>query len=252
MRMAAALSTISERLCNDFFKPCYLPQSSEAGETMKEILGKQCVASFQKERITRALLLSTYSPKEVDEAITKAVHKASDGVCELLSLIGGGEDSFRKEIKALFYEAANLWKEAQYSTKVVVASTTDYWEDWRWDDLEEFSSAVSETKPPSVLSKFESLNLFPCVIVPEIDHTVNNGCMLWADQNTVIAAEQEYAQCQVKRPNKPRKSSYAGTRRFSSDATSGAKSDERPTFLDAKQRAAQTEGSQPQSGNSGG
>ena len=250
--MAAALSTLSERLCNDFFKPCYPPQSSEAGETMKEIQGKQYVASRQKERIARALLLSAYSPKEVDEAITKAVHETSDEVCELLSLIGGGEDLFRKEIKALFYEAANLWKEAQYSTKMVEASTTDDWEDWHWNDLEEFGSRVSETKAGSVLSKFESLNLFPCVVVPEIDHTVNQGCMLWADQNTVIAAEQEYAQCQVKRPNKARKPSYGGTRRFSSDATSGAKSDERPTFLDTKQKAAQTEGSQPQSGKSGG
>ncbi|MCJ1268927.1 hypothetical protein MMC22_008815 [Lobaria immixta] len=240
MRMAAALHTLANQLCYGFFKPCYLPESSEAGQTLKEVLDQQYVSDPQKERTTRALLLSTYSLKEVDEAIKEAVQETTDRVHKLLNLIGGGEDSFRKEIKALFHEAANLWKEAQYSTKMVEASTTEDYDHWPWDKFDDFTSAVSETKSQPMLPKFEAINLFPCVYVPEIDHTVDNGCMLWPSQNTVIAAEQELAGLSVKRP-KTRKPSFAGGRRFSSDGVNGVKSDERPAFLGEKQRATKTE-----------
>lgn len=239
--MAAALHTLSDQLCNVFFKPCYLPELSEAGQTLKEVLGQQYSSDPQKERTTRALILSTYSSQEVDEAIKEAVQETTDQVCKLLNLIVGGEDSFRRDIKVLFFEAARLWKEAQYSSKMVEASTTEDYEDWPWDKFDDFTSAVSETKSQPVLPKFEAINLFPCVYVPEINHTVDNGCMLWPSQNTVIAAELELAQSLMKRPTKTRKPSFGGGRRFSSDGVSGVKSDERTTFLDEKQKAIKTE-----------
>lgn len=252
MRMAAAMHILADRLCNNFFRPCYLPEYSAAGDPMKEILGQQYYTNPQRERVMRSLLLSTYSPKKTDEAIKQAVQETSEEVCQLLGLIGGGEESFRKEIKALFYEAANVWKEAQYSHNMVEASTTEDYADWEWEKLEDFTSAVGEIKPQSTLPRFEMLNLFPCIYVPEIDHTVDSGCVLWPAQSTVIAAEQEFTNCPVKKP-KPRKPSFAGGRRFSSqsEGANGIKSDER-TFLEAKQRTAQTEGDQVPNGKSGG
>ena len=77
----------------------------------------------RKERITRALFLSTYAPEEVDTAIKQAVDTASKDVLELLSPIGANEP-FRKDLEKLFYEAAGVWREAQQSTKMVEASVT--------------------------------------------------------------------------------------------------------------------------------
>ena len=145
-----------------------------------------------------------------------------------------------------------MWKEAQYSQKMVEASTTEDYADWQWDKIETFTSAVGEIQQQSDLARFEFLNLFPCISVPEIEHTVDSGCVLWPTQNTVIAAEQEFIKCLVRKP-KPRKPSFVGVRRLSSqsDGANGVKSDERPTFLDTKQRAAQTEGGQAPNGKSG-
>lgn len=250
MRMAAAMHILADRLCNIFFRPCYLPEYSDAGDPMKEILVQQ---NPQKERVMRSLLLSTYPPKIVDEAIKQAVQETTEEICQLLSLIGGGEESFRRDTKSLFSDAANVWKEAQYSRKMVEASTTEDYTDWHWDKLETFTSAVGEIKQQSGLPRFEMLNLFPCIFVPEIEYTVDSGCVLWPTQNTVIAAEQEFSKCPVRKP-KPRKPSFVGGRRMSSqsDGTNRVKSDERSPFLDTKQRAAQTEGGQAPNGKSGG
>lgn len=238
--MAAAMHTVADRLCNNFFIPCYVPESSEAGETLNEILGKQFETSERKERITRALLLSTYTPSDFDKAIKQVVQETADEVCKLLNLIGGGEDSFHKEIKALFYEAANVWKEAQFSTKMVEASTREDETDWQWETLEDFTSPVGENQTQSTVEKVDPLNLFPCVYVPETEHIVNSGCVLWTTQYTVIAAQQEVARCRATRPKR-------GGRRQSSHGDGV-----RPAFLDAKERAAKTEEGQPPGGNSGG
>lgn len=253
MRMAATMHILADRLCNKFFRPCYLPEYSDADDPIKEILSHLCATDPQRERIMRSLLLSAYPPRIFEDVIKQAVQKTTDEVCQLLSLIGGGEEAFRKDIKSLFYEAANVWKEAQFSNKLVEASTTEDYEHWQWDKLDDFSSAVGDIKPQSILPRFETLNLFPCIHIPEIEHIVDNGCVLWPAQNTVIAAEQEFSKCLV-RKSKTRKPSFAGGRRLSSqsDGLNGTKSDERSTFLDIKQRAAQTEGGQDPNGNSGG
>lgn len=252
MRMAATMHILADRLCNNFFRPCYLPEYSDAGDPMKEILFQQYTTNPQRERIMRSLLLSVYPPKKIEDAIKQAVQETTEEVCQLLSLIGGGEEAFRKEIRSLFYGAANVWKEAQYSNKMVEANTIEDYEEWQWDKLDDFSSAVGDIKSQS-LPRFEMLNLFPCIHIPETDHTVDRGCVLWPAQNTVIAAEQEFTKCQMRKP-KTRKPSFAGGRRLSSqsDGTNGLKSDERPAFLDTKQRAAQREGNQAPDGKSGG
>ncbi|MCJ1462278.1 hypothetical protein MMC07_000878 [Pseudocyphellaria aurata] len=251
MRMAAAMHIVADRLCTNFFRPSYLPEYTDAGDPMKEILGQQYTNNKRRERMMRSLLLSTYSSKDIDEAIKQTVQDTSEDVCQLLSLIGGSAEGFQKDIKSFFSDAASVWKEAQCSNKMVEASTTEDYEDWQWDKLEDFTSAVGETEPQSTLPRFEALNLLPCIFVPEIQHTVDRGCVLWPSQNTVIAAEQEFTKCPVRKP-KIRKPSFAGGRRLSTQSDGlGVKSDERPAFLDTKQRATLTEAAQTTNGKRG-
>ena len=191
--MAACLHILARRLCTDFFKPCYIPESPTFGDAIQEILAQQLLTDVRKERITRALLLSTYRPEEVDATIEQAVDATSKEVLELLRPIGGTED-FRKDVVALFREAAGVWKEVQRSRKAVeVSMTDDITNSWKWSHLDELN--VAEIKGQPGLPKFDMLNLFPRMFVPEDQHTVNPGCVLWSHQNIVFAAEQELREC---------------------------------------------------------
>lgn len=197
--MAACLHLLARRLCTDFFKPCFLPESGAAGETIKEILIHQSLDNVRKERFTRALLLSTYEAEDVDATVAQAACIMSKVVLSLLSPMGGDE-AFRKEVEALFRDAADVWKEAQQSKKMVLASMEDDFTEWQWSHLEEFT--VAEVKVQPSLPKFEMLNLFPRVWVPEDGHIVNHGYVLWPHQNTVFAAEQEFRErMAIRRPN---------------------------------------------------
>ena len=197
--MAACLHLLARRLCIDFFKPFYVPESAVAGEVIKEILIQQSLDNIGRERLTRALLLSTYEPEDVDAIVTQTACIISKDVLTLLSPMGGDE-AFRKEVEALFREAADVWKEAQQSKKMVLASITDEYNDWQWSHLEDFT--VAEVKAQPSLPRFDMLNLFPRIWVPEDGHILNPGFVLWPHQNTVFAAEQELRErMAAKRPS---------------------------------------------------
>ena len=159
------------------------------GDAIQGILAQQLSTDVGKERITRALLLSTYGPKEVDAAIEQTVDFTSKEVVKLLSPMGGNEH-FRKDVEVLFREAAGVWKVAQHSRKAVEVSVMDDFKNsWQWSHLEDFT--VAEIKGQEEPPKFDMLNLFPRMFVPEDKHIVNPGCVLWPHQNTVFAAERE-------------------------------------------------------------
>ncbi|MCJ1247115.1 hypothetical protein MMC30_004326 [Trapelia coarctata] len=252
VRMAASLHIISRRLYTDFFKPCYIPESADVSEAIKEILAQHYMIDARKERITRALFLSTYAPEEVDTAIKQAVDTASKDVLELLSPIGGNEP-FRKDLEKLFNEAAGVWREAQQSTKMVQASVTDEFEDWSWAQLDEFTSAVTGTEAQQGFPKFDMLHLFPRICVPEDNHIVSSGYVLWPSQNVVFVAEQEFSQwIASKRFKGGRNGSLLGRpRRLSmrNNERNGAEPVEKHSFLET--RRPQTQGNQAQNGNRG-
>ena len=200
VRMAACLHILAHRLYRDFFKSCYMPESPAFGDAIQEILARHFSTDVGKERITRALLLSTYRPEEVNATIEQVVDGTSKKVLELLSPIGGNED-FRKDVKALFHEAAGLWKEAQHSRKAVdVSMMDDFTEGCQWSHLDEFTLAGIKGQPG--LRKFDMLHLFPRMFVPEDQHIVNPGCVLWPDQNVVFTAEQEHRESKAIRRSK--------------------------------------------------
>ncbi|MCJ1404993.1 hypothetical protein MMC11_008219 [Xylographa trunciseda] len=195
VRMAASLHLIAGQLCTSIFKPCYIPESADVSEAIKETLTQQNIDNPKKERLTRALLLSTYEPEDIDDAIKQAANSASENVRKILSSIGGNEE-FRKEIEKLFLDAAQVWKEAQHSTKMVEASMKDDdFHNWNWGELEEFTSAHAETEPQPALQSIHMLTLFPRVYVRDDKHIISSGFVLWDDAPIVFAAEQELREC---------------------------------------------------------
>ncbi|MCJ1389239.1 hypothetical protein MMC18_002095 [Xylographa bjoerkii] len=194
VRMAASLHVIAGQLCTNIFKPCYILESGEVSDAIMDILTQQFMDNTRKERVTRALLLSTFDPEDIKVATKQAASDASKKVLALLSWIGGNED-FRKDMEKFFLDAAELWTEAQHSTKMVEASMKDDLQNWTWRHLEEFTSAAADTKAQQALQPFNMLSLFPRVYVPEDKHIVFSGFVLWGDQSIVSAAEHELRGC---------------------------------------------------------
>ena len=159
---------------------------------MQEILAQQSMTNAGKEPIMRALLLSAYASEEVDAAIARAVQSTSREIISLLSpFLSSSVEAFYADLEALLYETAEVWKEAQHSEKMVEASMIEE-NDWPWEDLDEFDSAVAAPQAQPGPQKFNMLNLFPRVFVTEDNHIVYPGVVLWPDQNTVHAADQEF------------------------------------------------------------
>lgn len=262
--MATCLHTIASNLSSNIFMPCYIPGSTAASETIREILSEQSIDDTKKELLTRALLLSTFLPEEVDAATKDAVVTASEGVFTLLGPIGGDQD-FRLEIQKLFQDAADIWKLAQYSKKMVEVFTTHKYPNWTWDHLKDFDSADDESNVQPLIQDFEPLNLFPAIHVPEENRVISRGSLLWSDQTAVFEADRELRECiAARKPKSGRSGTVTGgplrrERRPSivSNARNGITSvlrsnsgTEDPTrFLGAKR--VQPQGSQGQNRNGG-
>ncbi|MCJ1434813.1 hypothetical protein MMC27_004183 [Xylographa pallens] len=245
-RAAAALHVITSRLCLNIFKPCYIPEFGQASKTVDKILAHQLNASAERENITRAMLLSAYPPSDVEEWISRIIQTTSEDVLSLLSPISRDKESLRTEVMTLFGEAVDVWKVAQHSKKLVEASLTDEdFDDWPWSCLEEFTSGVVPAKEQPVPHHIDVLSLFPRVFIPENSVIVHPGVILWPNQNTIMAAEQEVREkSAVRRLRSGRQGSVSGgTRRLSilNDGRTGVRAEGNP-FLD-RQRS-QVQGSQ--------
>jgi len=118
-------------------------------------------------------LLSVYIPENINKVIKRAVQAASEEILNFFKPISSGDETFRANIKTLFYKAVNVWKEAQYNKKIIKASiTNEDFENWPWNYLKEFTSTVIEIKAQSISQRFEILNLFPRIYIPENDYIV--------------------------------------------------------------------------------
>ena len=172
--------------------------------------------------------------------IEEAIKTISKEIGHLLNPFGANA-SFTKELDQLLYQAADLWKEAQYSTKMIEASMTDEdFEHWPWAQLDEFSSPVAGTKAQAVFQDRDKLTLFPRVYVPEDNSPVFPGYILMPDQDVVSAAELEYHQWKLSKKSKNgRTGSIPGVLRRLSvphDEGNGVKSEERQSFLARQQK----------------
>ena len=213
--MAACLHIISRSLCTDIFKPCYIPHSTSFSNGVKEILATQFLADLGKERITRALILSTYPPDANTTAMTITAHGSSTQIKHLLTPLGAS-DKFAKELEKIFLDAGEIWQNnAQHSQKMIEALTEDDIPGHPWATIKEFTiptndpttttttsttTTTTTTTPTTTttdaannnnLPHSSMLNLFPCIYVPEDERIVFSGVTLLYSQGIVSAAEQE-------------------------------------------------------------
>lgn len=204
--MAACLHIISRILCTDIFKPCYIPKSASFSIGIKEILATQFLDEVAKERITRALILSTYPTDDTIMAMTETAGTSSSQIETLLKPLGANEE-FANELKEIFLDAGEIWKDsAQHSDKMIEALIEDDIPGNPWAIMDEFTIPTNNTTPTTTTNyanddplRSSMLNLFPCIYVPEDERTVFPGVMLLYGQGIVSAAEQEFNECLVAR-----------------------------------------------------
>jgi hypothetical protein len=198
VRVAAALNILATYLCANIFKPCYIPESATDGETIKEILDYQSTAGLRKEeKFIRALLTSMYPDEQVKAAINRAVQVTVDDVLKCLGFFLNDESqSFRTRLTALLERAANISRQMQQSEKMVEVNVEGRDFSVEGEDFversDEYLGVFGEEISPTSPAKFEVLNLFPQIYVPEDRKFVHQGIFLLSGQEVVIAAEQEF------------------------------------------------------------
>lgn len=217
--MAACLHIISRSLCTDIFKPCYIPCETSFSNGVKDVLATQFGAEVGKERITRALILSTYPPDANTTAMTITAHASSTQIKHLLTPLGAS-DKFAKELEKIFLDAGEIWQNnAQHSQKMIEALTEDDIPGNPWATIKEFTiptnnatttntATITTTTPTTTTTDAASnnnpphssmLNLFPCIYVPEDERIVFSGVALLYSQGIVSAAEQEFNELLIAR-----------------------------------------------------
>jgi hypothetical protein len=186
--VAAALHVLATRLHANIFKPCYIPETPADCCTIKEILDYQFRVDMRQEKLMRALLLSIRTEEQVKEAINRAVRTTLEDIVKHLGYFLNGDDhAFSTALEALLRRAADMWTEIQHSKKAVEANVDDGdFPEWQWDSLAEFGKPIGPEKLDML-----KLNLFPRIYVPDDNIVVNPGCVLWADQEIVLTANQE-------------------------------------------------------------
>lgn len=207
--MAACLHIVARSLCTEIFKPCYIPSSSTLSDGLKEILATQHRTDPEKERITRALILSTYPEDQTIAAMNLTARVSANEIRRLLDLLGA-TDKFAKELEKIFLDAGELWKKfAQYSDKMVeaLADEADV-PDVSWAIMDEFTITNNNTTTTTTTtaadtdedpSQSKGLYLFPCIFVPEDNNVLFPGVRVLRSQGIMSAAYKETLACSVAR-----------------------------------------------------
>lgn len=163
----------------------------------------QFCTDVSKERITRALVLTSYEDQkeDIDQAIEKTVAGAVLRISNTLAPLVKDE-KFINELVRLFSDAADVWRGmAQHSMKMVEALTEDDFPNMPWDILDQFTispppstNTASSPGGYGALSHGEMFNLFPRIYVPEDEKVVFSGVALLSNQGLAAAAENETAE----------------------------------------------------------
>ena len=130
-----------------------------------------------------------YPDESVRAAINWAVQITIEDILKRLSVfLSDGVQTFSARLAALLKRAANISMEMQQSEKIVEVNVEggDFAE-----RPDEYLPNFGKIKSLTASGKFEMLNLFPHVYVPEDRKVVYQGIFLFPDQEVVIAAEQE-------------------------------------------------------------
>jgi hypothetical protein len=191
--MITALHILSSFLCDIILTPSYIPESEFASRAMKEILDDQYHADEKREKMVRGLILSVYAEEEVNEAGARAVdsmvHKAKDCLKHLTADV----EAFIGELRELLEELVGLWKKAQKSQKMVLASVESIeGEEDEWSYLEEFGALPDPPEdPPEGPQPSTNTKIFPRIFVPD-EHIIHPGTIVWPNQQALIDAQFEF------------------------------------------------------------
>lgn len=159
----------------------------------------------EKERITRALILSTFREDDISNAITVTAHDSATHIRNLLEPLGATE-KFSKELEKIFIDAGELWKDfAQHSNKMIEVFTVDNVPDVSWEIMDEFTikntnntTTATTTTTTAAADRDEDflqsnvVNLFPCIFVPEDNNVLFPGVRLLPSQGIMSAADKEF------------------------------------------------------------
>ncbi|KAH6665536.1 hypothetical protein B0J14DRAFT_233533 [Halenospora varia] len=201
LRMATAAGIIAEKLCTYIFRPYYQPSSAYDRTVMDEILKMLEEKDDFRETVFRLQLLAAYESKEevfVHNLVYSTVEEILEIVGPLLFSPGARED-FQSRLTTFLKDAVEVWRAVQKSPwKGVVSNdpenthpNNDQGEVWILNP--EYNDAVelAEDHMPPLTVQEPILSLFPQLSFEE--EIKCQGCALWSDQRTVVAAGIEYA-----------------------------------------------------------
>ncbi|KAI9769838.1 MAG: hypothetical protein M1840_003832 [Geoglossum simile] len=176
LRKAVAEKIIANKLCINIFQQYYLPESPATREAMDDVLERLYTDNPRGEAIFRRRLLSAYKPEEEEYQVAKVMESTQAEVVGLLDplLFGlNARESFRSELE------------------------NDPEPDW--SEYKEYDTAVGLTAEQSLNIPAQSdaiMSLFPQVSMD--DKVICPGYALWSSQNTVVAANIEYSQSNLR------------------------------------------------------
>lgn len=136
--------------------------------------------------------------------MTKTASESSSQILTLLNPLGANE-KFEKELRKIFLDAGDLWKEyAQHSYKMVEAFTEVDIPGISWVIMDEFTIPATNTTTTTTaadtnIDPSQSSMLFPCIYVPEDANVLLPGARLFYSQGLMSAADQEYHDCNAAR-----------------------------------------------------
>ena len=201
--MATAERIIADKLCIQIFREYYLPESSPARAVINDVLTHLGKSNPRKEAIFRLQLLAAYEPDEhgyisnlVESTIEEVVR-----VLDPLLLALGAREGFQSALRKLLDKAVKLWRSVQRNaTKCSVLNDPEHRgfggvQNQNWDMNEEYDTAVELAADQMMYVPDQSepvISLFPQLSVGR--NVICNGCALWSDQNTVVAASIEFGQ----------------------------------------------------------
>ncbi|KAH0566148.1 hypothetical protein GP486_000451 [Trichoglossum hirsutum] len=189
-RLVAALALLSPLITDRIFvPPTHEPADALTIRYIKSLLYQQLPSGCKRENMLRALLLSTHTSGDFDHTDTWAVGSLLEEAKPLLTPMLEDPGRLLADLEKVLRGFWSLWKEAQISKKLVHA-TAEADGPWQCNDLPLLDEEEATPDAPPI-NEF-TLNVFPCLSVPETEQMIFSGTFVWSEQNSIVASEAEY------------------------------------------------------------
>lgn len=198
--MAAAESIISNKIYTNIFQQYYLPAKEAAREAIDDVLDRLYMNNHRLEAIFRLQLLFAHEHDEETymTGILQSIVGEVVGLLDPLLFAPNSREEFQSELWKLLQDAVKIWKHVQRSPeRVLVENEPD--QDWGVYEDHDTSVGLPAEQTAHILDEQAAITpLFPRVSIENF--IISEGYALWANQNTVIAANFEYSQLNSRSP----------------------------------------------------